>query len=90
MGPHVCVCVCVGPHVCVCVCVCKLLLHEKAKATKNFVGILWSRGSSTFLFFLLFFLLFFFFFFQIGHPWPIRAGFFGIFRGKWGGGGEHE
>ena len=81
------VCVCV---VCVCVCACKLLLHIKAKATKNFVGILWSRGSSTFHFFSSFFFLsFFFFFFQIGHPWPIRAGFFGIFRGK-GGGGEHE
>ena len=80
-----CVCVCV----CVCVCACKLLLHEKAKATKNFVGILWSRDSSTFLFFSSFFSsFFFFFFFQIGNPWPIRAGFFGIFRGK--GGGEHE
>ena len=70
---------------CVCACACKLLLHEKAKATKNFVGILWSRGSSTFLFFSSFFSsFFFFFFFQIGHPWPIRAGFFGIFRGKGG------
>ena len=79
---------CVWVRVCVCVCACKLLLHEKAKATKNFVGILWSRGSSTFLFFSSFFssFFFFFFFFQIGHPWPIRAGFFGIFRGKGGGG----
>ena len=72
-------------HVCVCVFV-NSSHRKRPKANKNFVGILGSRGSSTFLFFLLFFLLFFFFFFQIGHPWPIRAGFFGIFRGKWGGG----
>ena len=34
----------------------------------------------------LYFSSFLLFFFQIGHPWPIRAGFFGIFRGGGGGG----
>ena len=86
----VCVCVCVWVRVCVCGCV---LVNSSYMKRPRPPKILWgSCGPGVhlhFFFFLFFFLLFFFFFFfQIGHPWPIRAGFFGIFTGK--GGGEHE
>ena len=82
-----CVCVlCVCVRACVCVCVCKLLPQEKAKGQQKFCGDLGVQGFINISFFSSFFSSFFFFFFQIGHPWPIRAGFFGIFRGKWGGG----
>ena len=83
-----CVCVlCVCVRACVCVCVCKLLPQEKAKGHQKCCGDLGVQGFINISFFSSSF--FFFFFFQIGHPWPIRAGFFGIFRGR-GGGGEHE
>ena len=90
-----CVCVCVGPHVCVCVCgsacvcVCVFVNSSYIKRPRP-PKILWGScgpGVHQHFFFSSFFSSFFFFFFQIGHPWPIRAGFFGIFRGKWGGGG---
>ena len=84
-------CVCVSGSLCVCVCV---LVNSSYMKRPRPPKILWgSCGPGVhlhfFSFLLFFFLFFFFFFFQIGHPWPIRAGFFGIFRGK-GGGGEHE
>ena len=88
----VCVCVCVRACVhacvcvCVCVCVCKLHPQEKAKGHQKFW---WDLGVQGFIN-ISFFLLFSFFFFQIGHPWPILAGFFGIFRGGGGGNMSNE